>query len=297
LRFTLALPMNVPSFTAAIAAFAVTAAHADDTTPIRVHRTGHPNAEAYRDNIAVMVEGCRAALKLPPTPAALPTADALAKLVLFEQEELFNGPLWARYETQRDVAPDATAGCKLVTFVHRSVRIERGCEWRIRGNTALIGDQESFQSPKPALPPQIVREDAGSPQCSRKPRTRDYSGLKSEDAGQGVRCFWASDMLRASMSRIGMNTPPADPKAMDFCHYDKLPYYQVGGLSRPVTLKSRGEMRNERGTDLSTFFGGIRGAGLPVLTAFSDGTPIEPARFTQAGAQAFLSQPAKLPAP
>ena len=276
---------------------AAAAAHADDTTPIRVQRAGYPNAAAYRQNVEVMVEACRAVKKLPPGPSGVPSVEVLAKLPLMEQEELFDGPMWALYETQREVAPDPNAGCKLATFVHRSVRIERSCEWRLRGSTALIGEQTDLEHPRPAGPGELVQEDGASPECRRKPRERDTSDLKAEDAGFGARCFWASDMIRASMAKVGMKPGAHDPRAVDFCHYDKHPYYQVGGLRRSVVLKSRGELHNDKGTALASFFGAVQAAGVPVLTGFSDGTRIDPARFTKAAAQAFLAQPAKLPPP
>jgi hypothetical protein len=292
-------PRAIVALFAAFALFTAIAAVAADTSappPIRVLRVGHGRLPALKQNITASVEACRAVKHLPAGPVILPSDAVLSQIGLLETEELFDGARWAVYEVQRSIAADASNGCQLAMFAHRTATVEQACEWRIRGSNALIGAMVDFESPSPAAP-QVQDDKLSAQSCSTRRRVSDDStaGLPSEDAG-GTRCVWSSALIARSMAKVAALAAIAqrggDDQGADTCLYEKRPYYEVAGARRAVVLKTRGALRGSNGVDITTIFGEAK-ATEQQLSAFSDSQPIPVARFTRASVDAFVRLPAK----
>jgi len=281
---------------AVLAATALVAA-AVENPPIRVLRVGHGDVAAMKDNIKMSVEGCRAVKKLPPGPVKLPSDETIAKLAVFEEEELFDGALWAKYETQRSIWADVRGNCQLALFVHRSASVERTCESRVRGQNALIGELVSFEGPPP--PPPAVEEDKlGRLACDAKSHPIDVQGLPTE-AVAGTTCVWHADILGKMMSKIPAFAAKAkakgtgkDKDAFDTCLYAGRPNYAYEGQARPVILRTHSGNKSMTGLDMSKVFGEIAATNL-TATEFSEGTPISKAKFSRAAVESFIKQPTK----
>jgi hypothetical protein len=279
---------------AALATTALAAAAAENP-PIRVLRIGHGDVATMKENIKMSVEGCRALKKLPPGPAKLPSDETIAKLAVFEEEELFDGALWAKYETQRSIWADVRGNCQLALFVHRSASVERSCESRVRGQNALIGELVAFEGPTPP-PPSVEEDKLGRVACDAKPHPIDVQGLPTEPVA-GTSCVWHADILGKMMSKIPAFAAKAkkagkDKDAFDTCLYAARPNYAYEGQSRPVILRTHSGHKSLTGLDMSKVFGEIAATDL-TATEFSDGTPIPKAKFTRATVESFVKQPTK----
>lgn len=257
--------------------------------PLRVVRVGQPDLPGLRQFIDMSYEGCLAAKGRPPAPAPALPDSALAKLLVHEEEELFDGSKWAKYEVHRAVGADQANGCKLVVFHARSVQIENTCESSIDGMTATLSelmDPQGQGIPKPEL-----RESKGTqPECGQPRHAIDVKGLRAEDAGQGAQCIWNAELeARAAGAKNG-GSP-----SFDICLYSKRPFYYVKGYGRAVVLKARSSDRSLTGAYIPAMAGQLAGYGNAKLVSLSDGQSIAADRFSRASAEAFLRQPVKTP--
>jgi hypothetical protein len=221
----------------------------------------------------------------------MPSDEALAKLAVHEEEELFDGQMYAFYKTHRTFAADWSQGCEVVLFTERSAHTERTCESRIFGQTNL---DEKMGKPNASGDKTIIEEDSEPwPSCNEKLARTDYKGLPSDDAG-GVLCQWTSLALSRQVARLLGTTPPREPEDdpfADTCVYEKLPEYHFRANNRLVTLKTRGSTKSRAGNDLSPMFGDLPAIQNKKLVQFSDGKPIPAERFTRAAMEAFLKLP------
>ena len=256
--------------------------------PIRVVRAGYGDVATLRDNIDASVQGCYLIKKLPPVPTKLPSDATLAKLAVVEEEELFDGQMWAKYETRRSIGGDASQGCRLTLFVHRAATVERSCESRVRGQNELLGPMMDMENPSSAAPT-VVDESLSALACKAGRGELDRQGVASEDAG-GARCQWTADVIAHKLGKTGSG---AAPDAFDTCLYEKLPTYYFEGQGRPVVLKTRSGNPSMTGTDISKIFGEAAAPGNLKLIAFSDGGAIDGARFKRAAVDAFVKLPAR----
>jgi hypothetical protein len=267
----------------------------DSSNPLQLRRIGHGNVAGLKLNIGVSIEACRVAKKLPlNAPKELPSDDFLAKLVVAEDEELFDGGRWAQYSTQRSVLADPASGdCKLALFVSRGVRIEQTCESRYSAVMPTTQEMADPQDPKPPVP-EVSTGPGGN--CRKKPKAPlPTQGLPTENAGDGTSCVWWADAMAAVMRSAGMKAPGHNDKTLDQCLYARQPEYFWRGHTRLVVVKSSGSDQSLAGNDISDIFGEVRGHSNQRQAELSDGRPISPERFSRSGAQAFLSQPAKAP--
>jgi hypothetical protein len=266
----------------------------DSSNPLHLRRVGHGNVEGLKLNIGVSIEACRTAKKLPlNAPKILPPDDYLAKLVTAEEEEFFDGGRWAQYGTQRSVLADPSSGdCRLALFTSRGVRIEQTCESRY---SAVMPTTQEMADPEDPKPPKAEVSTGPGGNCRKKPKALPTQGLPTENAGEGTLCIWFADATAAMMRTAGLKSPGHDAKTQDFCLYARQPEYFWRGHVRQVVLKSSGSDESLAGNDISEIFGEVRGQSNQRLAEFSDGRPIPPERFSRAGAEAFLNQPAKTP--
>lgn len=264
----------------------------DSSNPLQLRRIGHGNVAGMKLNIGVSIEACRVAKKLPlNSPKQLPSDDFLAKLVVVEHEEFFDGARWAEYATQRSVLADPSSGdCKLALFASRGVRIEQTCESRYSAVMPTTQEMADPENPKPPVA-EVSTGPGGS--CRKKPKPLPTQGLPVQDAGDGTACVWWADAVAASMRAAGLKAQGHDDKKLDFCLYARQPEYFWRGHTRQVALRSSGSDQSLAGNDISEIFGEARALSNQRLAELSDGRPISPERFSRAGAQAFLSQPAK----
>ena len=266
----------------------------DSSNPLHLRRVGTGNVAGLKLNIGVSIEACRTAKKLPlNAPKVLPPDSYLAKLVTAEEEEFFEAGRWAQYSIQRSVLADpASSDCRLALFTSRSVLIEQTCESRYG---AVMPSTQEMADPEDPKPPTAEVTTGPGGNCRKKPKALPTQGLPTENAGDGTPCVWAADATAAMMRTAGLKAPGHDAKTLDFCLYARQPEYFWRGHVRQVVLKSSGSDQSLAGNDVSEIFGEVRGQSNQQLAEFSDGKPIPPERFSRAGAQAFLNQPAKTP--
>jgi hypothetical protein len=266
----------------------------DSSNPLHLRRVGKGNVAGLKLNIGASIEACRTAKKLPlNAPKVLPPDAYLAKLATAEEEEFFEGGRWAQYSIQRSVLADpASSDCRLVLFTSRSVTIEQTCESRY---SAGLPSTQEMADPEDPKPPKAEETTGPGGNCRKKPKALPTQGLPTENAGDGTPCVWSADATAAMMRAAGLKAPGHDGKTLDFCLYARQPEYFWRNHVRQVVLKSSGSDQSLAGNDVSEIFGEVRGQSNQQLAEFSDGKPIPPERFSRAGAQAFLNQPAKTP--
>ncbi|WP_374676079.1 hypothetical protein [Ideonella sp.] len=267
---------------------------ADDTNPLHLRRVGLGNVEGMKLNIGVSIEACRVAKKLPlDAPKEMPSDEMLAKLVVIEDEEYFQGGRWAQYSTHRSVLADpSSADCRLALFISRGVTIEQTCESRY--SVGVPSPQKMADPQKPEPPVATVTTGPGD-SCRRKRQRMSVQGLPLQNAGDGTACVWAADALAASMRAAGLKAKGHDDQKQDFCLYARQPEYLWRGHIRQVVLKSSSSDRSLAGKDVSDLFGDVRGFSNQRLLSMTDGQPIPAERFSPSAAQAFVQQPAKSP--
>lgn len=274
-------------------AWPLAASAQDSPSPLQVKRIGLGDVAGMKGPIGASVEACRVAKQLPPGPVPLPSDALLAKLVVHEEEEFFDGGRWASYRTQRGVRADPqSADCRLMVFAHRAVAIEQTCDTRLSGATPSLGE---LSDPSQPLPPRFeMRSSAASKAgCGRRQKPEDLSGLPVQDAN-GTPCVWSADLLAKMMRAAGMAAKGhADDDAFDTCVYARQPSHVYQGHRRMVVLKTSSSDRTLSGDKLTDMVGEAKGFSHQQLASFSDGTPVAASRFTRASAEAYLRQPAK----
>jgi hypothetical protein len=265
--------------------------------PIRLVRAGYGHVEGMRDNIEAMTLACRGLKHMSPDgPVQLPSDSVLAKLAVFEYEELFDGQLWAKYETYRTFLPDPNKGCQLALMVQRTVEVEKTCESRKSGWTEspekyfqreLFGDESSDKR-------DITEDSSHWQSCDKKRSGAIFEGVPSESAGEAS-CIWIGKAIGKTLAPVFDIKPSEmeDEGAIDQCVYDKVPEYRYRGHERLVILKTRGSTLSAAGTEMGRNLGMSAYPGIwnQKLIEFSDGTPIPAARFTKAAMTEFLSLP------
>jgi hypothetical protein len=265
----------------------------DHKNPIYIHRVGVGNVEGLKLNIAASIEACRVAKKLPDAPKVLPPDGYLSKLVLWEDEEYFDGGRWAGYGVQRSVLADpSTNDCKLMLFVSRGVTIEQTCESKVSASMPSTMEMADPFDPKPQLAK--INNNASPSPCTKKKKPWVVDGLPTHNSGNGTLCVWAADVMAATAQKAGIKAEGHNEITQDFCLYAKQPQYLWRGHQRFVTLQTSGSNRSLAGKDTSEIRGEDRAISNQWLQAFSDGTPISANRFTIEGARAFMEQPAKI---
>jgi hypothetical protein len=269
------------------------ALHAQTATnpPIHVVRIGLGNLEGLKFSISAMSDACRIIMHLPPQPPVLPSDAFLARFVVLEQEDLFDGKRRAEYITQRQIAPDATSGCKLVVFAQRNATAYLICSHRILGSTPLLAETIDFENPSSA-PPTVTEETLSVSTCNSKFRVKDSTGLPLIEAGGGVRCFWNGDLIARQMAKIsGGEAVP--PKGFDICLYEALPTYYYLGSSEPVILMTHILGEPKGGSANERIFGESAAPSHMNLKSFSATEAIPQIRFERPAVETFLNLPVK----
>lgn len=265
----------------------------DSATPVQLRRIGLGQPAGMKDPIGASVEACRAARQLPPGPVVLPPDAALARLVVHEEEEFFDGGRWASYVTQRSLRADPShRDCQLAVFVHRRVVIEQTCDSRLQGATPPIAELSDPTQPRPPTF-ELKRSAASRAGCGRKAKDEDVAGLPVQDAN-GTPCVWSSDLQARMMRQAGLKAQGHDDNgAFDTCVYLRQPSHVYQGHRRKIVLKTRGADRTLGGADLGQIIGEAPAYSHQQLASFSAGAPVPAGRFTEALAEAFLKRPAK----
>ncbi|HJV70291.1 hypothetical protein [Ideonella sp.] len=258
--------------------------------PLRVVRAGHADLAGMKNSIELRYGGCLASLGRPIVPAPMPSDAVLASLVVHEEEEIFDGALWAKFEVDRAIGADPANHCQLAVFSSRSVQIDRTCENMLKGSNAPLAEMLSG-APAEAGDGDVQQSPWGAEdECRRQPPPLNIANLPRDDAGQGARCIWYS----AIAARAG-SLPPASDGSFDSCLYDKRPYHFFKGHGRPVELERRSDDRSLTGQHLPAVVAEIAAFGNLQLVSLSEGAAIPAERFTRPQAVAFLHQPTKSP--
>lgn len=252
--------------------------------PIRVVRFATGDLDGLRNGFQLAYDACRADKGLEPGAAPMPATSALGAMRLVEEEELFDGPMWAKYVVNRRLDADATHGCNPVVVSTRSVIIAHTCKWEVRATSGALVSAEAGSA---GATPTVTQEDL-SDSCDGAivdaPDTRD---LPQESAGPAS-CIWSSALLARTM---GAATTPAGPSdaGFDTCLYARRPGYVQGGQERPVILKTRSPSHV-----LQTQIGELAAVSLDA-EVLSDGAPIPAERFSRTAAEEFVRRPAREP--
>lgn len=268
---------------------------ADSTRPIHVRRVATGRADGMRKLIEVSVLACRAVKKLPlDAPMALPSEKLLSQLLVTETDEYFDGARYASYSAQRRVAPDPASGdCELKVFITRSAWAGQICGGAgVGGHTTALNALTDAENPKPA---KVTDTDHAMSRagCGKKAKVYDLAGLPVEDAGR-ANCVWSQDILARSMKAAGLPaTGHKDgARAIDACLYAKQPIYSHDGHHLRVVLKTSA---STEGDVADSLHGEITAYANERLDGFSDGSPIDPYKFSAASIQSFLAQPVRVP--
>lgn len=228
LRFLAALPIALSALP--------THAQSPEALPrlhvLRVNETSANALAGARLFAGVQVDGCRAAMGLPPAgEPALPDA-ALAKVVYNQEESFFDGDRRASYVTRRFILADRSSSCAPYLLVQREVTIVDGCGTRITGGSGNGLNISPMPEPPPWKPEVRVESTGrGGDSCVRKRRKpMPIAGLPTDAAGNGPACIWQSRMFAAAFADLPhapLPEPGAGPsaKGLDFCLYAALPYY------------------------------------------------------------------------
>ncbi|HSI49967.1 MAG TPA: hypothetical protein VLA61_16970 [Ideonella sp.] len=265
----------------------------DSRTPIYLHRAGLGNVAGLKNGILVSVEACRLEKNLPPTPAPakLPSDDYLAKLMVTETEEYFDGARHATYTTVSRVAADPASGsCALALFAERHAWAGDVCGEATLGGSTPLGEMIDYTAPQPSRP-ELSTVLASRADCGKKAVADDLAGLPAEDAG-GARCVWQSDVLAKSLKAAGLAAKGHDSKSReaDYCLYERQPLYVHNGHHELVVLKGSA---STEGDVLDQLLGESSAFLNERLLTITDGTPIPAERFSAAAVRSFVSQPGK----
>lgn len=279
--------------------------------PLRVVRTGHGDVPTMRKEIEQKIKSClEVETRLPRTPVSAPQVPpdhVLTDLVVYEDEKLFHGRLRADYHVFRSIVPDEDNGCQPRVMIDRFVFIENA-DGRLEGQSlavvVLIHEKGIVKAPDNGKVIERKRDPGERAQFGQRvEESNDYkswmteiSKLPTEDAGagQGVRCFWFSLLLKSTLAKLqpaaglaqSASQPPdgKEVDGLDYCVYDKHPSYH-GEL---VTLKTKPYVLPPEQISQAGFLN-------PQLERMSDGVPIPPSRFSRETAQTFLSQRSTAP--
>ncbi len=264
------------------------AACANASAPsLRIVSEGHPDAKAYRDNIAVALEACQLKLGLPRSTAGLPSEAFLSTFKVRQEERLFDGPLAASYETQSEITPDPSQGCKLRVARSFGLQIDKSCEWRLYGNSGLLGEDGPGRSSP------LTEERTSQPDCKVSATIRPglaaaQAKAPRHNAGLGQQCIWDGEV----MAILAGETPK--DAAEGGCLLAEMPIYPYSsyqGRHRTVALTHHLNDETRGGTKLAKHFGAVAGIFNARLVSFDKGLRIPADRFSRSGAEAFLAQP------
>jgi hypothetical protein len=292
------LPHAVLALVLAAASLLGTSASAEDSTdstrPIHVRRVATGRADGMRRLVEVSILACRAVKKLPlNAPMSLPSEKLLSQLLVRETDEYFDGANYASYSAERLVAPDPASGdCQLKVFITRGAWAGQICGGPgVGGDTTALNALTDVENPKPAkvTDTNTAMSRAG---CGKKAKVYDVAGLPVEDAGLAS-CVWSNDHLARSMKAAGLPATghKEDSRAIDACLYVKQPIYSHDGHHLRVVLKRSVSTEG----DVADSLHGMITAANERLDGFSDGSPIDPYKFSAASIRSFLAQPVKLP--
>lgn len=257
----------------------------DESPPLRIVRFSPISQSAeYIVQLEGLVAGCRLQHGLPP---AAFTPPSLADIHLLEEEELFDGPRHAVYTMIARVAPDAARGCELALWMERSVSIETSCGPRLHGTSTPIRELLFDHRPASVHWEQDPPPEGG---CDTRQTPEASESVPREQLPGGASCVWSSALTALAVNSSAAPAPGPSPDATDVCFHARRPvhrYSDASGMPIPVVLRSHAPRTKPA----------LQALGLPrdtmaqELASLTEGVPIAPARFTQAGAQSFLNQP------
>lgn len=264
------------------------AACADAAAPsLRIVTEGRPNPKAYRDNIAVALEACQLKQGLAKSSAGLPSESFLASFKVKEEERLLDGPLAATYETQSEITPDPSQACKLRIARSFHVQVDKSCEWRLYGNSGLLGED----GPGHASP--LTEERTGVPGCKVMATIRPglaaaQAKAPRHDAGLGQKCIWDGEVMAILAGESPKDAAEGSCLLADLPVY---PYSSYQGRHRNIALTHHLTDDTRGGTQLAKHVGAVAGIFNARLASFEKGRRIPADRFSRSGAEAFLAQP------
>jgi len=251
-----------------------------DGGPIRVLLRGYARPATIQQNLELLSHTCWTGKGLPAAPVPMLSEALLRQAPYAEVEELFDGERWAKYTTTAAFVVDP-ANCQPIVWRSFGVEVIDSCR------RSVSGGKGSYMPDEDRVPRATVLERPVN--CSGSPTKReiDPNGLPTDDAGLGVQCIWAADIVARMLKK------PAGYRSStesDACLYARRPRVHFPSHSKNVDVRVRLDNRNVHGGDIGAMF------PMPAelkLAEFSDGTPIPPARFTREAIDAFLSQPNK----
>jgi hypothetical protein len=292
----------IGAFVAAALLVPMTArASAGSDKPITIVRAGAGNLEGIKASLTRAYLACAEHLKIKGAMPSLPSDRVLSGLVLYEAEELFDGPHWALYESFGTPAADPQRQCGWVIYWQRNAVAETACQRHESGRSAMRGLPQDLGL-APVEPAKTASEalDAGS--CRDKQRTPNLQGVPRQSAGQGLSCVWARDLLSGRIAALAAKMPSKKPQAedgaersksqTDVCLYDELPYYWSNGKSRNVMLMNRADLMSADGSHAVPTAIGETQAVQASLRKFSMSV-ISADKFSRASIDRFIALPNK----
>jgi hypothetical protein len=294
---------------AALALQAVPAEAADAPLPsLRVRKVNDDDAAALaalRKRFREEVASCRALMGMPDAPPPeLPDAQ-LAKIVFFEEIHLYSPKAAATFTTSRSVHADDQSHCEPFVWVARSASVFSDCDAWIGGHgmadPGLLLPTLAAKLEETTPPGAIVHPRR--PGCTVPPRRQwNTAGLTPTDAGRGVKCVWASAVMKNNLgpiwtsTRVQAGAPPSDgthpAPSGDSCVDPRWPFYGSPNFKdTPLVLRSfdphKGDLFDLKGR------GDTGEAALIAnnhVVDYQEGAPIADAEVSLAAVSNFVKQ-------
>jgi hypothetical protein len=269
--------------------------------PIRILRTVNGKISGMKQFLEISWGACHASKgNVNPPPISLPSDAVLSKINLIEEENLFDQDMYAFYITQSIIYSDPKNNCQLTIYKKRTVEVSKSCGYMVSAS----GDNINVITGEKKSGPSGLKEASMSetPACLdgkiKEKREKRNEKIPSEHTSLGVKCFWSGQDLEQDVSELlkmvgkteKIKSEP-DPDQFDTCLYEKMPTYLYKDSSKPIILKTKGNLVNKYGQDISMATSGLHLQ--QDLKEFSDGTPISPDRFSRATIEAFSRLPSK----
>lgn len=266
---------------------------ADAAPAIRTLQRGQLIFPDAPRQLADLVAACEASAGLPAGSVRLPSEATLRTLVALEVEELFQGPMGARFESRGALVSVPANGCRPVFEISRNARVFRACGpgWRAHASASLErGDSYLSEA----------IEAAANPSCAvEAKRLRSVpEQLPRVPAGAGQSCVWADNMLQARMGLpldLSAPTPDKPRQACRHTRWAQYPFNNERGRPRFVDLRYHyGRAYAPDPDSGEPLLQGLATTMETLLQAYQEGVAIPAHRFTREAAEAFVKQPSRI---
>lgn len=267
---------------------AVAAPTPSQVEPMRFVLQGQSAAAARHTMLKISVWECRKTAELKPYEGGeVPAEAVIAALPVREEEWVFDGPLYAKFETETDLVADRAQGCKARLKRKYSAELHRSCEWSLSGRGSTPSNA-SNTAPEVVMKEQLTQMR----DCKRQPKpAKALAGLATVPSEVGPACVWSS---LASAKHFDMPPPKQVPENLDACLHAERPQHEstnARGDRVSIALRRHMSTLSMAGTELPAHML-IGAASLNMRpVSYREGPGAAEGRLTKAAVEAFVKQP------